>query len=302
MSLVPCGCAADPLGRELLDHGTALFPVACYRDELYLEGVPCPWHWHDELEAVVVSQGAVEVAAGGETFSVSAGEGFFIGPRVLHNIRGLSGGGFRLRSVVFHPRLVGGSVDSVFWQEYLLPLLSPQAPACVRLEGAVPWQREALASIESAWRSAEREPPGFAFQIRAALSELVFQLVSHLPVEPRLPSEKALRDEERIKAMMRFIQAHYTQELTVERIAASVSVSESECLRCFHATIGTTPIQYLRQLRVQKAAELLVDTGWKVSDIGARCGFREMSYFTKTFRELKGCTPSAYRERKRTGR
>ena len=302
MSLVPCGCAADPHGRELMDHGTALFPVACYRDELYLEGVPCPWHWHDELEAVVVSQGEVEVAAGGETFGVSAGEGFFIGSRVLHNIRGLSGGGFRLRSVVFHTRLVGGSVDSVFWQEYLLPLLSPQAPACVRLDRAVPWQWEALASIESAWRIAEREPPGFAFQIRAALSELVFQLVSHLPVEPRLPSEKALRDEERIKAMMRFIQAHYTQELTIARIAASVSVSESECLRCFHATIGTTPIQYLRQLRVQKAAELLVDTGWKVSDIGARCGFREMSYFTKTFRELKGCTPSAYRERKRTGR
>ena len=144
--------------------------------------------------------------------------------------------------------------------------------------------------------------PGFVFQVRAALSELVFQLVTHLPVEPRLPSEKALRDEERIKAMMRFMQAHYTQELTVAHIAASVSISPSECLRCFHATIGTTPIQYLRQLRVQKAAELLVNTDWKVSDIAERCGFREMSYFTKTFRELKGCTPSAYRERKRTGR
>ena len=92
MALVSCGCAADPHGRELIDHGTALFPVACYRDDLYLEGVPCPWHWHDELEAVVVSQGEVEVAAGGETFTVPAGGGFFIGSRVLHNIRGLGGG------------------------------------------------------------------------------------------------------------------------------------------------------------------------------------------------------------------
>ena len=302
MALVSCGCAADPHGRELIDHGAALFPVACYRDELYLEGVPCPWHWHDELEAVVVSQGEVEVAAGGETLTVPAGGGFFIGSRVLHNIRGLGGGGFRLRSVVFHPRLVGGSVDSVFWQEYLLPLLSPQAPACVRLDRTALWQRKSLEAIESAWHSAEREMPGFVFQVRAALSELVFQLVTHLPVEPRLPSEKALRDEERIKAMMRFMQAHYTRELTVAHIEASVSISPSECLRCFHATIGTTPIQYLRQLRVQKAAELLADTDWKVSDIAERCGFREMSYFTKTFRELKGCTPSAYRERKRTGR
>lgn len=206
MPLMACGVTVDPHGRELTPHGTALFPVACYRDDLYLEDVPCPWHWHDELEAVVVSQGEVQVTAGGETF-----------------------------------------------------------------------------------------------RIRAALSELVFQLVTHLPVEPRTPSAKAVRDEERMKGMMLFIQAHYGEELTVAQIAASISVSESECLRCFRSTIGTTPIQYLRQLRVQKAAELLADSDRKVSDIGEQCGFREMSYFTKTFRELKGCPPSRYREKKRAG-
>lgn len=301
MPLMACGVTVDPHGRELTPHGTALFPVACYRDDLYLEDVPCPWHWHDELEAVVVSQGEVQVTAGGETFPVSAGNGFFLNTRVLHNIQDRSGRGFRLRSVVFHPRLVGGSVDSVFWQDYLLPLLSPGAPACVRLDPDVPWKREALAAVESAWSSAEQEPPDYVFRIRAALSELVFQLVTHLPVEPRTPSAKAVRDEERMKGMMLFIQAHYGEELTVAQIAASISVSESECLRCFRSTIGTTPIQYLRQLRVQKAAELLADSDRKVSDIGEQCGFREMSYFTKTFRELKGCPPSRYREKKRAG-
>ena len=87
MALISCGSAADPHDRELVDHGTALFPAACYRDTLYLEDVPCPWHWHDELEAVVVSQGEVLVSAGRETFRVPAGEGFFINTRVLHNVR-----------------------------------------------------------------------------------------------------------------------------------------------------------------------------------------------------------------------
>ena len=125
MALISCGSAADPHDRELVDHGTALFPAACYRDTLYLEDVPCPWHWHDELEAVVVSQGEVLVSAGRETFPVPAGEGFFINTRVLHNVRNHHSQGFRLHSIVFHPRLVGGSLDSVFWQEYLLPLMSP---------------------------------------------------------------------------------------------------------------------------------------------------------------------------------
>ena len=81
--------------------------------------------------------------------------------------------------------------------------------------------------------------------------------------------------------------------------AASASVSKSECLRCFRASIGATPIQYLRQFRVQKAAELLVGTGLKISDVGAQCGFQEPSYFIKTFRELMGRTPAAYRAQKR---
>ena len=60
--------------------------------------------------------------------------------------------------------------------------------------------------------------------------------------------------------------------------------------------IGTTPIQYTKQLRIQKAVELLESTDQKVADIGALCGFQEMSYFAKSFREIKGCTPSIYRK------
>ena len=47
------------------------------------------------------------------------------------------------------------------------------------------------------------------------------------------------------------------------------------------------------------AAELLASTDRKIADIGALCGFQEMSYFAKTFRTLKGRTPSAYRAEKR---
>ena len=214
-------------------------------------------------------------------------------------MRNQHGQGFRLHSVVFHPRLVGGSLDSVFWQEYLLPLMSPQSPEYIRLDDAASWSRDALTSIEAAWQSAAQEPPDFHFQIRSSLSQLVFQLVSHLPAKPRLPSEKALRDEARVKDMMRFMQAHYERELTVSQIAASASISKSECLRCFRAVIGVTPIQYLRQFRVQKAAELLAGTALKISDIGAQCGFQETSYFIKTFRDLMGRTPSAYRAQNR---
>lgn len=70
--------------------------------------------------------------------------------------------------------------------------------------------------------------------------------------------------------------------LSIDEIAESVSLSVSECLRCFHNTIGTTPIQYLKSFRIKKAAELLTNTDMKIVDIGIMCGFQDMSYFAKT--------------------
>jgi len=65
--------------------------------------------------------------------------------------------------------------------------------------------------------------------------------------------------------------------------------------------IGATPIQYVKQLRLQRAAELLESTDGKIADIGAACGFQEMSYFARAFREWKGRTPSQYRAERRGG-
>ena len=100
---------------------------------------------------------------------------------------------------------------------------------------------------------------------------------------------------ERMKQMLRFVEEHYAEELTVERIAASVALSESACLRSFRQMLGITPIQYVKQFRVEKAAELLRSTRLKTGEIGMECGFADGSYFIKTFREIKHCTPKEYR-------
>lgn len=299
MALSPCNSAANGQGRELVEHGTPLFPAACYHDDLETDTVP--WHWHDELEVILVETGSVVVSAEGENRTLRAGEGCFLSAGALHRVRRERGPG-RLHSLVFHPRLVGGSIESIFWQRYLQPLLSDAACRFVPLSAGVPWQREALEALEAAWRSGVLEPPGFEFAVREELSKLILLLCLHRPAEQKSPSEKALRDGERIKIMLRFIQAHYSEELTAAEIAASAAVSESECLRCFRSMIGTTPIQYVKQLRIQRAAELLAATDRKISEIGADCGFQEMSYFARTFRALKGRTPSQYRAEKRGAR
>lgn len=296
MALSVCGpVSTDQQGRELVEHGTILFPVACYHDNISQAYVP--WHWHDELEILVVESGTARVSVNGTDHLVKQDEGFFVNAGVLHGVWPEGTEVCFLRSVVFHPRLVGGSVDSIIWQKYLEPLLSDPCRSCVHFANVQEWERIASKAIQEAWQICVSEVEGFEFEVREQLSRLIFLLAKNCPAAEKKPSGKNLQDGERIKIMLQYIQEHYGGELTLTKIAESASISENECLRCFRRMIGNTPIQYIKQLRIQRAAELMVSTNRKISDIGAECGFQEMSYFAKVFRELNGCTPVDFRKR-----
>lgn len=297
MALSECIVEVDDLGRELLQHGTADFPIACYHDDLRAACVP--WHWHEELEAAVITQGSCVVTAGTEKYVLRAGDGFFVNTGILHGCWDTDQTGCRFHSLVFHPRLVGGSGDSVFYRKYLMPVLQNHALEGLCLRREEPWQKEILQRIEDAWQFCAREEPGYEFRVRNALSELTLGLAVHLPEQEKHSGGKVLRDGQRIKTMLRFIHDHYASELDTASIAASAAISESECLRCFHSAIGTTPIRYLRQYRIRMAEQLLSATQLRIADVSAGCGFPDVSYFTKTFREMKGCTPSDFRRQHR---
>lgn len=138
----------DPQGRELIKHGTALFPVACYHDNI--SEMDVAWHWHDELEVLVVETGTARVAVNGTDRIVKQGEGSFINTGALHGVWPEGTETCRLRSIVFHPRLVGGGVDSIIWQKYLEPLLSDPGRPWVYFSGLQPWERDASAAIQAA--------------------------------------------------------------------------------------------------------------------------------------------------------
>ena len=288
--------STDTIGREQKEHGTVLFPVACYHDDL--KQMPVSWHWHEELEALTVETGTVRVGVHRTEYVLNQGEGCFLNAGVLHTVRMENReGACRLHSVVFHPRLIGGSTDSILWQKYVDPLITDPCRPFVCFSDAENWERAAIQAVEHGWQACAEEAEGFEFEVRNQLSRLIFLLQSYSTAEKQ-PSGKRLREEERMKSMLGCIRASYGEELTLGRIAQSANISENECLRCFRSVIGVSPMQYVRQVRLQRAEELLAFTDLKISDIAALCGFQEMSYFAKSFREINGCTPSAYRARR----
>lgn len=295
MALSECCASIDSQGRELIDHGSGEFPVACYEDDF--RTVSVPWHWHPEWEAVYIAEGSCTVAAGQHKKVLKTGDGFFVNSGVLHGCWDLENSGCIFHSLVFHPRLVSGSLDSAIHRNYVLPLMENQAFEWITLSHTESWQQQALDAIEQAWQACVSEAPGYEFTVRSRLSDLALLLWKHIPSSGE--NQKATRDSDRIKAMLSYIHQQFSGSITVAGIASSAAVSESECLRCFRSAIGITPIQYLKQYRLQQASALLLSTNEKSADIAHACGFQDMSYFTKSFREQYGITPIQYRHAER---
>lgn len=296
MSLSICSTSVDNKGRELVQQGSTSFPIACYQDNL--KSIEVPWHWHEELEAGIITEGCAIVAVGNEKYTLHPGDGFFVNSEILHSVHSATLDSCHFHSLVFHPRLVGGSLDSIYYQNYVQPLMDNHNLEGLFLTPSVPWQADALNAIENAWQPCVHEPLGFEFKVRNALSELILTLQNNLPVIKTQSGSKAQRNGERIKWMLQYVHDHFADELNITKIAEAAAISESECLRCFKSTIGTTPIQYVRQYRITQACQMLATTHTRISDVAHLCGFQDLSYFTKTFREAKGCVPSEYRRQK----
>lgn len=293
MAVTKCSCDIDEKGFELVEHGTSAFPAACYDDDLADELVE--WHWHPEFELILFIKGNSLVTVGTEKYHAQEGDGLFINSEVLHSCVLLDTPACHYHSFVFHPSLIGGSFDSVFWNQYLHPLIENKGMQGFYLNKNLSVYRELLKKLECAWQHFAKDTPGFEFSVREVLSKLIFTVCTDGLAQKNFPSPKALRDGERMKLIMQYISEHFSEEITIADLAECAMISESEVLRCFHNTISTTPIQYVKQFRIHKAAALLNSTNLKIVDIGSLCGFQEMSYFAKSFKKVYGCTPTEYR-------
>ena len=283
----------DETGRELLTYGTEDFPIAFFDDDL--TKVSVPYHWHDELEIVIITEGTVRMRIAGTEFTLKTGDGYFSNSGILHAETLITPKGHQ-HALVFSPRLISQREDLI-WKTYVSPVLeSPQIPFLL-LKASVPWHREILRLAETAWNQGAYEAKDYPLIVRSSLSMAFSHIVDHLEdmkTETHYTSAFQ-RDELRIKKILIHIERNYGAGISLEELANSANISASTCLRLFSTVLGTTPIQYLLTFRLQKAAEELKRiNGRTVSEIAHSCGFSDASYFNRCFRKEYGVTPSEY--------
>ena len=91
---------ADAAGREQTQHGSPLFPIACYAEDLSCFSVA--WHWHEEFEFILAALGPIHVDVNKTRLTLQTGQGVFINSGALHAVEPAEGRAL-LHSGVFQP-------------------------------------------------------------------------------------------------------------------------------------------------------------------------------------------------------
>lgn len=106
-----------------------------------------------------------------------------------------------------------------------------------------------------------------------------------------------MRHRQVVHSTIQYIQLNYQKKISLNDIAAYVSVSSSYLCRLFKREVGQSVMGFLTQLRIDKSKELLLSTDRDIVEIAMECGFEDQSYYTKVFKRLSDCTPHQYRKR-----
>jgi AraC-like DNA-binding protein len=100
--------------------------------------------------------------------------------------------------------------------------------------------------------------------------------------------------DERIMDAIRFIRKHLDEPISIQKLSRVACMSESNFHRVFKEETGSSPVEFINNERIRRAAALLRQPGVKIKEVIHMCGFDSRSYFNRVFKQRYEMTPGAY--------
>jgi AraC-like DNA-binding protein len=103
------------------------------------------------------------------------------------------------------------------------------------------------------------------------------------------------RDSDTIDRALNYLNARFDQPIALAELCRHLNVTPATCNRLFQRSIGRSFKAMLIEMRIGHACRLLLETSSSVLDVAYSCGFRNLSNFNRRFKQVKACSPRAYR-------
>lgn len=258
-------------------------------------GYPTPlarWHCHEEYELHIITATSGKAFVGDWIGPFEPGHVALCGPRLPHNW-------------ISHD-LPGEGVCNHLVIQFLH---SPIERACAE----IPELGDVLPLLDRARHGVEF----FGFSERAVelwgkvkAAKGLFRLAAFLELmavmskwtDYRLLSSVQMRGEsnsaelEQINSIVNRISSNPKKSVSATELAAELGMSESRFSRFFHRATGNTYTDFVNQIRINRACQLLMSSDRYIASIGYEVGFNSVANFNRRFLEIKGVTPSEFRK------
>ena len=288
--------------------GKDLFPLDNYPIIVFKVAPPYPFlklpdldftqqqHYHDFSELVIVTEGTGLHWVEGFEFHVAAGDVFLIQGDQQHYFKELYG--LTLYNVMFQSdrlqlptkelKKIPG-FNAVF-------VLEPSYREKHNFKSRLHLDHSGLAKVQQMLRQMEQEiksqESGFEISLLGNLIQLFVFLSRQYSKAPQTVQGQAIL---RIAEVIGALEKDYSSPWKLSGLADLAHMSEGNLHRVFKEAVGQSPIDYLIQLRLHRAMELLSETTLSITEIAFQVGFNDSNYFTRQFKKVVGISPSRYR-------
>lgn len=288
---------------KVVDDGYVRWKVS---DDIFIEkkctSMDCGPHCHDYIEIIYVCRGQLVQNIDGKDHYMSRGSMLLVDYDKIHSYHQVPGTEYYnifLKLEAFEKSLEEKRSFSALID---IPCFSDFKDKAVLKKNIIVFsneERENLEKLLSIMESEQKEKKiGYGESLKAATIMLINIIL-------RKMSEESVGEEENIsKNITEFIYENYSEKLTLENIALLYNYNPSYFGRLFKKNTGYSFREYLKRVRVEKAAELLRTQNMSVDDISIKVGYTNKTKFFEHFKSIMGETPYKYRknEKKNTER
>ncbi len=249
------------------------------------------YHYHPEIEITWIVESEGQRLVGDSLEPFKPGDLVLIGSNVPHQYRNWQRGRARSRVIQFKREMFGASLVELPEFARINRMLERASRGLAFSE---PVQKSALMQISRVFK-AEVGPSTLVslIELLRILSEDedTRELASVVYSEP--VKQKKI---DRLQRVLNYLEKHWQEAVTLEDAAKVAALHPQSMSRFFRQHLGMTFQEYLIQLRVGRAARLLLETERTVVDVAFHCGFNNLANFNRHFQSAYQMPPSSYRK------
>ncbi|HZK28530.1 MAG TPA: AraC family transcriptional regulator [Thermoclostridium sp.] len=247
-----------------------------------------PSHWHKAIEIVVAAKKRSKIIINNKKYDLEQGDIVFISGGDIHSYP-LSPGSERI-IIIFDLHTINGG--NIFNEDF--PYLTKSILIKKHTNNNLHFH--IYKHIERMLNEVANVEPGSRFALLARIYDILSVIVKETEGKVTLVSTFRKDLLYKVGQIAQYIENNYMEEITLGQTADRFGFSEHYLSRLFKSVFDTPFRQYLNEIRIKHAEESIVLNKENISNIAYNCGFNSLSTFNRTFREIKGCSPSQYRK------